>query len=139
VRLAVWTAAEPAVTVMATTIPVLRPLFLEIKKKTKRTISTNQWTHKKTKTGQSTVTVTADRTRFENDAIEASRGERGPGGLLGAQEEGRILQTREVAIEYEDRIETDSTQDDVELSPVQKYNESAFHAEFVTVPKDIDR
>jgi hypothetical protein len=118
VRLAVWTAAEPAVTVIATTIPVLRSLFIEIKEKTKRrTVADETWTHKKTRTtGRSTVTVTADRTRFESEGND-------DGDKLGLAEEGtilqggKILQTREVAIEYEDRVDTESVEF-VELVPV---------------------
>ncbi len=118
-KLAVWTAAEPAVTTMATTIPVLRSLFMEIKEKTRRTVATDEWTHRKIRTGQSTVTVTADRTRFEKDVndIGHRNDDRGDKLILAAKEEGKILQTREVAIEYEDRIETESIEF-VELCPL---------------------
>ncbi len=118
--LTVWGVAESAVTIVATSIPALRSLLLEFRGKKKHTVSTDAWTHKKTRTGQSTVTVTADRTLFDRGgAGESSQrlNDAGDGYATFAQDDGKIVQTREVAIEYEQRP-PGSDSGEFELVPV---------------------
>ncbi len=115
-----WGVAESAVTIVAASIPALRSVFLEFKGKSRHTVSTDVWTHKKTRTGHSTVTVTADRTRFDrsNHSDPAQRpDDTSDKYILFAQDDGRILQTREVAIEYEQRA-PDSDSGEFELTTV---------------------
>ena len=119
-KLVVWGTAEAAVTIIATCIPALRSLLLEFKGKARHTVSTDAWTHKKTRTGQSTVTVTADRTLFERSNTSdpnQKQDDRSDKHILSGRDDWRIVRTREIAIEYEDRV-PDSESGDYELETV---------------------
>ena len=111
VTLIIWGTAETAVTVIATSIPVLRSLILGFKERATRTVSTDEWTDKKTRTGQTSATVTANRSRFGRNGPGDAVNGRDDGSdryILFSQSDGRIVQTREFAIEYEDRTDVHS-------------------------------
>lgn len=109
--LVIWGTAETAVTIVATTIPVLRVLIHGLKGRPCRTTSTDEWTHKKTRTGRSTAVITADRSRFEqNNTSDMSQkhDDRSDWHIVPGAGDGKIMQTREVAVEYEDRGDEES-------------------------------
>src|SRR3569833_155095 len=56
VTLIIWMTAETAVTVIATSLTVLRSLILGFKEQATRAVSTDEWTHKKSRLGQTSAT-----------------------------------------------------------------------------------
>ena len=123
IDLYIWGNAESCVTIIAACIPILRVLIRDVKTSAQRYYVSNtnrsgvhsSAHHSKVRDNQNTITITAGR-RTDTSSSHQDEEERGL-----TRESGKIMQTREVAVEYQEHRDWAS---DHELDDMRRSHKS---------------
>lgn len=123
VDLYIWGNAESCVTIVAACIPILRVFVRDVKTSAARYYLSNSRTNPHTTTHQSkvrdninTITITAGAERRDDESASQDDDERRL-----TRDNGKIMQTKEVAIEYQDNR---SWTDEHELDDLRRSHKS---------------